>query len=190
MHLNYILPIGFLDENKSLQGTTICGCPVFSFDKLEELKKQSKYFIVATGDNIVRRRLFDTMVDNNFVPVSIVHRKAVVSSMSTLGKGTYIGIGAVVNTNAVVKDNVLITTSATIDHDCIIEDDVLIAPGVHLAGGVKIGRGALIGIGTVIIPDITIGENSIIGAGSVVTKDIPPHVKAFGVPSKVVGDLC
>jgi acetyltransferase-like isoleucine patch superfamily enzyme len=50
----------------------------------------------------------------------------------------------------------------------VIEDDVWIGAGAIITDGVRIGRGA------------------ILAAGTVVTHDIPPHVVAGGVPSRVI----
>lgn len=50
---------------------------------------------------------------------------------------------------------------------------------------------ALIGMGSIILDGAEIGEYALVGAGSLVTQNmkIPPRVKAFGRPAKVVGEL-
>lgn len=57
-----------------------------------------------------------------------------------------------------------------------------------------IGKNVWITTNVTILPGVRIGNNSVIGAGGVVTRDIPPNVLAFGVPSKSIRkierDLC
>lgn len=82
---------------------------------------------------------------------------------------------------------------------------VSIAAGVHiythdtvtwsLSGGVKpidraptrIGSRCYIGPNTVIAKGVTIGDGCVIGAHSLVRHDIPPGMKAFGTPCRIVG---
>jgi len=47
--------------------------------------------------------------------------------------------------------------------------------------------GARIGTAVRLNPGVTVGENSVIGTGSIVTRDIPPGVISYGVPSKIKG---
>jgi maltose O-acetyltransferase len=107
--------------------------------------------------------------------------------------------------------NISVGERSFINFDCVLLDcqritignEVQIAPGVHLytathpldagqrraglefARPITIGDGVWLGGGVRICPGVTIGENTVIGAGSVVTKDLPPHVLAFGNPCRV-----
>lgn len=51
----------------------------------------------------------------------------------------------------------------------------------------QIGSNCYVGPNTVISMGVTIGDGVVIGANSLVTTDIPPGMKAFGTPCKVVG---
>jgi carbonic anhydrase/acetyltransferase-like protein (isoleucine patch superfamily) len=72
----------------------------------------------------------------------------------------------------------------------IIGDDVTIGHGVILHA-CTIRNFALIGMGSLILDEVEVGELSLIGAGSLLTQGtkIPPRMKAFGRPAKVVGPL-
>ncbi len=58
--------------------------------------------------------------------------------------------------------------------------------GLEKAKSITIGDNVWIGADVTILPGVTIREHAVIGAGSVVTKDIPPHVLAFGNPCRVI----
>ena len=103
-------------------------------------------------------------------------------------------------------DNVYINFNFTIvdDGPIYLGDYVMVGPNVTIATAnhpieealrrralqyvkpVRVGANVWIGAQTVIVPGVTIGEGSVIGAGSVVTRDIPPHVVAYGNPCRVI----
>lgn len=53
----------------------------------------------------------------------------------------------------------------------------------------RIGNRCYLGPQTVVAKGVTIGEGSVVGANSLVLHDIPPGVKAFGTPCRVVARL-
>lgn len=57
--------------------------------------------------------------------------------------------------------------------------------GLEKAKPIVIEDHVWLGANVIVLPGVTIGKGSVIGAGSVVTKDIPPHVLAFGNPCQV-----
>lgn len=61
--------------------------------------------------------------------------------------------------------------------------------GLEYAKPINIGNNVWIGGNVVVLPGVTIGDHSVIGAGSIVTKDIPPHVLAFGNPCQVIKEI-
>lgn len=162
--------------------------PVIGNDNnIEEFFKRGiKHFFVAIGDNSLRNKLFDKMINMGYEPVNIISNTARISKKSYIGNGVCIMHGAVINVNSKIEDNVIINTNSSIDHDCLIEKGVHIAPGASISGYVNIGEGTLIGTGTSIIDKISIGKWSVIGGGSVVVNDIESNVVAYGVPARIV----
>jgi acetyltransferase-like isoleucine patch superfamily enzyme len=53
----------------------------------------------------------------------------------------------------------------------------------------RIGNNCYLGPQTVVAKGVSVGDGSVIGANSLVLDDIPPGVKAFGTPCRVVSDL-
>ena len=65
---------------------------------------RSHSFVIAIGDNILRKNLYLMLAGDKAIIDSIVHPKAIVSHNLTMGFGTVIMPGAIVNTNSVIQD--------------------------------------------------------------------------------------
>jgi len=178
-------PVGFLDDNPGLMGTTHLDLPVLgTIAQVNEFEHDA--VILSIGDNRIRARLFQWVKTQGEKLVSAVHPDAVLPPDVRPGEGVMICAGVVVNTGTIIGDNVILNTGCTVDHHNHIGPHAHVAPGAHLGGNVHIGEGAFIGIGTTVIPGCSIGEWAMIGAGSVVTKDIPPYATAVGMPARVI----
>lgn len=181
-----IVPVGYLDDDASLTGLSLLGLPVLGeIARLPAVPHDA--VVVAIGDNVTRRRLFERLEKSGERFIVACHPNAVVAADVRIGPGTMICAGVVVNTGSVIGANVILNTGCTVDHHNRIGDHVHIAPGVHLGGGVTVGEGAMVGIGTTVIPRCGVGVWSVVGAGSVVTKDIPAGMKAIGAPARIIG---
>jgi len=173
---------GIFDDDLSKRGARILDVPVLG--SISEVFTLDGSFIIAIGDNKIRKEIFERYSSLNFI--KIMHPNAFVDQTVKVGSGTVIFAGAIIQPNCSIGQHSIINTGSSIDHDCEIGDFTHIAPGVNIAGGVKVKEGAFIGIGSSIIPNIEIGEWSQVGAGSVVIKDIPPKCLAYGNPARVV----
>ena len=72
-------------------------------------------------------------------------------------------------------------------HDCLIGDRVILSNAVNMAGHVSIGDWAIVGGMTPIHQFVRIGPHAFIGGQSRISKDIPPFVKAAGIPVELYG---
>lgn len=137
----------------------------------------------------------------------------VIYTNTTIGDYLETGHNVVVREESVIGDRFSIWNNSAVDYGCkigngvrihnnvyiaqftTIEDDVFIAPGVMTANdphplctkcmqGPTLKKGCRVGVGVTILSHLTIGEGALIGAGSVVTRDVPPHVLAYGNPAK------
>ena len=86
-----------------------------------------------------------------------------------------------------IGDDCYIMSKCYIPHDAVIEDEVKLATTVLLGGYVHVGKAAYIGMGAIVHQRLVIGAGSMVGMGSVVTMHVPPLVKAFGNPCRIVG---
>ncbi len=172
------VPYALIDELD--YGRTLLGIQVLrDVDNAENL-----FFIVAIGDNRVRKEKYEHCLSRGWNPATIIHPSAVIAQDVSLGQGTVVFAGAVINPGVTIGVNSIINTGATVDHDCSLAAHVHIAPGCHLAGEIGVGEGALLGIGTVAIPKIKVGEWAIIGAGAVIVDDVLDKQTVVGVPAR------
>lgn len=156
-------------------------------DPLENLPNQ---FIVAIGDNQIRKKRFLKLQELGLFPVNIFHSSfSYISSTVYMGLGIFIGPGVVINTLSSIGHGCIINTKVSIDHDCNVGSFTHIAPGVSCCGGVSIGENTLIGVGTSIIPNIQIGNNVIVAGGSSVKQNIATNTFWAGNPAIKKKDL-
>jgi sugar O-acyltransferase (sialic acid O-acetyltransferase NeuD family) len=150
-----------------------------------ELSLEPTNFIVALGNNQLRKQIFFQLKSSGWTPAVVLHPTSVISPSASFGAGTVLFARAVVNANSRVGENCIINTGATIDHDCLVGDHAHVAPGCNLAGGVTLGEGALASIGSAVIQEVTLGAWSRLGAGGVATEDVPANATWVGVPARL-----
>jgi sugar O-acyltransferase (sialic acid O-acetyltransferase NeuD family) len=178
-------PIGYVDDDASLAGRMMLGLPVLGrIDSLSRIPHDG--VVVAIGDNVTRRTVFNTLAAQSERFVIARHPSAILAESVEVGPGTMICAGAIVNPGAIVGSNVILNTGCSIDHHNRIGDHVHVAPGVCTGGDVTVEAGALIGIGAVVMPGRTIGARSTVGAGALVQQDVPEATVVVGVPARPV----
>lgn len=182
-------PIGFVDADPKLAGTTVGGLPVFGgIHLINKLKRQFriKSAIIGIGDNRARLGYVQTIVEHGLELINAIHPAASVSASARLGRNVVVAAQAVVCTESVIADLAIINTAAVVDHECEIGEAAHICPGANLAGRVRVGRRAFIGLGANVIQCLSIGEGATVGAGAVVLRDVPTGATAVGVPARVI----
>ena len=179
-------PVGFLDADPALAGTTVAGLPVLgSINLLSKLRdKKIRTAIIAIGDSRSRLSCAQAALDQVFELINAIHPDSYIAPTATLGKNIVVAAGAVIATEARIGDSCIINTNAVVEHECDLAEGVHICPGALLAGRVKVESSAFIGLGAKVIPCLTFGSGATIGAGDVVIRDIPPGVTVVGIPAR------
>ena len=166
--LNGYKEIAFLDDDRSKKNNgkykVIGTCS--DIDKFID----DHDFFVAIGNNKIRKRITQILLDKDIIQPVLIHPNAIVDKTVLIKEGT----GCIIN------------TASSVDHDCMIKDYVHISPGVHIAGTVKVGENTWIGTGTSVINNISIADDCIIGAGTVVIDDISNCGTYVGAPARMV----
>ncbi len=146
--------------------------------------KNIKEFISGIGNNNLRVKLAENLVQNGYTALNVIHPQTIIATTSEMGIGNFISAGVIINPLAVIGNHCIINTGSIIEHECSIGNGVHIAPGAVLAGNVSVGDNSFIGANAIIKQGITVGKNVIVGAGSVVVKNIPDNFIVAGNPAK------
>ncbi|MFS0764132.1 acetyltransferase [Peribacillus phoenicis] len=186
--------IGYLDDK--YDGTIVKSHLFFAplsivSDLLEQFKDIK--FIVAIGNNHIRKKVVEELNIPDSYYVSVIHPSSIISPSIKIGVGTVVMPSTVINADAKIGRHSIINTASVIEHDSEIGDFVHISPHATLTGAVKVDEGTHVGAGSTLIPNVNIGEWSVIGAGATVINNIQSHSLAVGTPAKMkkigIGDV-
>ena len=176
--------IAFLDDDESIKAST--GFEVMGKTADAFTYKDEADFFVAIGNNAVREKVQENLMEKGLNVASLIHPSAVIGTDVEIGIGTAVMAGVIVNSSTRIGKGCIINTSSSLDHDNVIEDYVHISPGASLAGTVRVGKGSWLGIGSVVSNNVNICSGCKVGAGAVVVKDITESGTYVGVPVKKI----
>lgn len=180
-----VVPIGYLDDDPSLQGQTLLGLPVIGLvDAISSIARDA--VVIAVGANTRREELTRLLEDAGEQVTVAIHPSVQIGAETTIARGSMLCAGAALNAACYIGRGVIVNTCASVDHHSFVDDFAHIAPGAHMGGNVTVGRGALVGIGATVLPGIKIGRYATVGAGAVVTRDVADHACVVGVPAHPV----
>lgn len=176
--------IKFLDDDGSIE--QYLDLKVIGKSRDASKYKETTEFIVAIGDNQLRKKIQEELMNSDYSIVTLIHPDAIIGIDVQIGRGTVVMAGVVINSSSRIGSGCIINTSASVDHDSIIKDFVHLSPGVRTGGKVNIDEGTWLGIGSVVSNNINISAGSIVGAGAVVIRDIIEPGVYVGVPAKKI----
>lgn len=175
-----VLEISAIDEHKE---GSVLNVAITHKSIPEKLKAQDQ-FIIAIGNNIIRRKVSELRTDVNYARA--IHPSCNISPSATIGAGTVAMAGVSINADTMVGEHVILNTNCCVDHDCKIGSYAHISPNAALAGNVQVGEGTQVGIGACVIPGIKIGKWAVIGAGTVIIEDVPDYAVVAGNPGYII----
>lgn len=183
--------IGILDPREVLWGTMVDGIPVLGDDALlAELARDTVThgFVgmgaTDAGGNRRRGALAEQLQAAGLLPLTVVHRTAIVSPRATIDAGSTVLAAAVINNGARIGGGAIVNTCAVVEHDCVVGTNAHVAPGARLGGGVTVADYAFVGIGATVVPGVRVGKGAVIGAGAVVLHDVAADAVVAGVPAR------
>jgi sugar O-acyltransferase (sialic acid O-acetyltransferase NeuD family) len=176
--------VGFVDDNKSIQGTEINGYKVVG--DIDWLEKQEVFVVNAIGNPVIKKKVMDKLDGSkNKYPV-LIHPSVICSDRVSFGEGSIICAGNIITVNVEIGKHVIINLDCTIGHDANIGDYSTVLPSVNVSGFVKTEECVSVGTGSAVIQGVNIGRNTVVGAGAVVVKDLPANCTAVGSPAKPI----
>lgn len=111
----------------------------------------------------------------------VVGDRTVIREYATLNRGT-----AASGVTSVGSD-CLLMSYVHVAHDCHLGDHVILSNAVNMAGHVTIEDWVIVGGMTPIHQFVRIGQHAFVGGQSRIAKDVPPYVKAAGIPLQLYG---
>jgi len=177
---------GFLDDNPSTHGQTLCGVKVLGSLALA-CELADCHFVNGIGSpaNYMHK---EAIIARTNVPLArfatLVHPSATVAKSAQVGRGTVIFENVTITSNVRIGNHVIVLPNSVISHDVVIDDYTCITGGVCIAGGTRVGRHCYLGANSSLINNITIGDFSLIGMGSVVLKGVAENSVVVGNPAR------
>lgn len=185
LYAGYILA-GYLEKKEQQLNPYQLNYLGFEEDKTV-IETLSQYALFpAIGSNMIRSKVFNSLKNQGFDFISVIHPKSNLASNVKIDVGSLVCQGVNISPLVKIGQGVIINTGAIIEHECQINDFVHIAPGAVLTGYVIVGENSFIGANAVIKQGIKIGKNVIVGAGAVVLHDIEDGQTFVGNPAKII----
>ena len=115
------------------------------------------------------------------------HTRLVVGDRTTIREYATLNRGTAASGVTAVGSDCLLMSYVHVAHDCHLGDHVILANAVNMAGHVTIEDWATVGGMTPIHQFVRIGQHAFVGGQSRIAKDVPPFVKAAGIPLELYG---
>ncbi|KJS03115.1 MAG: sugar O-acyltransferase [Desulfobulbaceae bacterium BRH_c16a] len=180
--------IGFLDDNPSLHGKTVCGIKILGqLTRAGEFGTCSFVNGIGSPSNYIHK---DEIISKTGLSQekfeTLIHPSVTVSRTALVGMGAVVFENVSINSNVRIGSHVIILPNSIVSHNVVIGDYTCIAGGVCISGGTKVGRQCYLGSNCSIIGNIAIGDFSLVGMGSVVLDNVREKSVVVGNPAKVI----
>ncbi|MDP6455486.1 MAG: biotin/lipoyl-containing protein [SAR202 cluster bacterium] len=183
--------VALVDDDESLWGASIRGCPVFGMDDLARSVDSGEVRALAVSIHSNARKPVYERLKQRFPELpfpALVHPNAYLGYGVVVGDGSLVEPGSTIGTESVLGEGVIIDTGVTVSHHCNIGRFCHLAPGCVISGNVRIDDNTVIMAGAVVNNTSTIGKNVVVTPGSVVTYDrVEDSVIMHGNPARETG---
>jgi sugar O-acyltransferase (sialic acid O-acetyltransferase NeuD family) len=177
--------LGFVDDTPEKQGVSRRGHPVFTRAAFDKWPAAQVLAVPGSAQSYrTRRALIEGLGLRAERFASVIHQRAVVSPLASIGRNTLIMAGVVITSNAVIGDHVCVLPNTVIHHDVRIGAWSLIGSNVTVAGHTHIGENCYIGSGSSLMNGLRIGDGALIGLGSTVLKNVSAQARVAGNPAR------
>ena len=140
--------ISFVDDRWPDQQWLGCYPIVSNIQNLSLIKQQDFEAIIAVGNNQIRQKWQQLLLDLSIPITTIIHPQTVVAPSVKIGQGVSIMAGCIIGTNTIIQDGVILNIGTLLDHDVMIEVFSHLSVGVKVAGGQIIPPRSFLKVGT------------------------------------------
>ena len=142
--------IHFVDDRWPEQQQLGCYPIIANIQSLENLNHHNFEAIIAVGNNQIRQKWHQLLLDLSIPMITIIHPQTVIAPSAKIGQGVSIMAGCVNGTNTMIQDGVILNLGTLLDHDVIIEAFSHLSIGVKVAGGKIIAQQSFLDVGSCI----------------------------------------
>lgn len=157
---------GFIDDYYT--GSEITGTYA---DILGNYPTQTFEIVVAVGyKNLTERwKIYQKIVNDGYAVPSLIHPKAYVRDLRSVGSGVMVMAGAVADVYTKIDDLAVLWPGVVVNHDSHIMENSFLSPNSTVCGASTVGRNCFVGAGAVVVDHVTVPCGSFIKAGTVFT---------------------
>ncbi len=179
--------IGFVDDTPEKIGVTPEGFQVFGRDAFAKYPDAS--VLAVPGSHATYLTVTEVinglgLANERFAKV--IHPRASISKLTSIGFNVLIMAGVVITSNAVIGNHTCILSNTVIHHDVIVKDWAIVGSNVTLAGNTVLEENCYIGSGSSIMNGLQIGSKAIVGLGSNVISNVAQGARVVGNPARML----
>lgn len=140
--------ISFVDDRWPEQQQADRYTIITNIQSLETINPDNFEAIIAIGNNQIRQKWQQLLLDLSITITTIIHPQTVIAPSVKIGQGVSIMAGCIIGTNTIIQDGVILNIGTLLDHDVIIERFSHLSVGVKVVGGQIIPPCSFLELGT------------------------------------------
>lgn len=179
--------IGFVDDTPEKIGVNQFGYQVY--DRSVFIQRPEALVLAVPGSPASykkRREIIEALGLKQERFARVIHPRASVSPLASVGVNVLIMAGVVVTSNAVIGSHTCILPNTVIHHDVKVGDWSLVGSNVTIAGSTIIEENCYVGSGSRLINNIVVGVRALIGLGSNVIHHVSEDTVVVGNPARPI----
>jgi len=125
--------------------------PIISnIQSLKKLDLSGFEAIVAIGNNQIRQKWLQLLLDLSIPLTTIIHPEAIIAPSVKIGQGVIIMAGCIIGSCTVIQQGVILNIGSLIDHDVVIEKFAHLSVGTKVVSNNVVPAYSFLEAGTII----------------------------------------
>ena len=114
-------------------------------EDLFEKDLSDKNFAISVGNNIIRSKLFNSLLNKGGNIPNLIHPSAVVSKYSKFGRGLQVHALCVIDPDVIIGDDCMISDGSIVNHSVVMNNHCFVACNVVVGAYTKVNDFSFIG---------------------------------------------